>query len=471
MEVTKPSYLPNVLFGALRADAPLVARLTKKGALSGRVIDPAGNPIRHALVLIQRAIPGQPLLEPLISPEGVLAAVRTDGEGGFLTMSLAPGAYTVGVLSPRNVVTGSWDKQRAPDAAARRVVIAGDGRGWENVDFVVPTVGKGGIRGRVKGGPVEATASVTLAPVDLPAAAWDRVAAGAAGRFEIAGVPAGSYWLFASAPAAGSGPSVLAPEETLYFARLQVEVTVGKVTDVEIHLAPARSTFFQLTRADRTGGAPCAETGELVLTSLEDFGVPLQRSAVVSAHKATRLVGLAPSPYVARVQGLGAGCYAVGGRLVDLSAGDEQTVNLELTPAATLRGRFLSVAAAEGQHGAVLLWPDQSGLPDPPLITLVPDAEGLFSAESLPPGSYRLLPVTLEDWANPQWRPDPSAAQIIKLPGGVVDLDVPVPGHRPDARRASRHWIRGHAPGSTSPVPLKPSPARSPRASRFPRGE
>ena len=84
-----------------------------------------------------------------------------------------------------------------------------------------------------------------------------------------------------------------------------------------------------------------------------------------------------------------------------------------------------------GARPVVSLWPNPGGLQNAGVFALLPDASGHFTADSLQPGLYRLLAVREEDWPDPHWQPDFSAAVEVQLLSGTTNVEIPTPARRP----------------------------------------
>jgi len=283
----------------------------------------------------------------------------------------------------------------------------------------------------VEGAPAEDAVLLTLLPRDLPAAPLARALMDSAGGFRFTGIPAGAYTLFAAAPSSGSGgyAGILGPDPV--FDRVELEVTAESQLETRIHMHPGATASFQLTGADNTPASACSRNGALVLTSIEVWGAQADRRAEISTSATLTLRGLAPARYAASLIGLQEGCFFSSETVVDLTGDVPPVIPLHVSPGSDLRGRLVASEPVGGARPVVSLWPNPGGLQNAGVFALLPDASGHFTADSLQPGLYRLLAVREEDWPDPHWQPDFSAAVEVQLLSGTTNVEIPTPARRP----------------------------------------
>jgi hypothetical protein len=300
-----------------------------------------------------------------------------------------------------------------------------------DVDFTVPTSGAGSIDGRVEGATADGAVLLALLSRDLPAAPLARALMDPEGGFHFSGVPAGAYSLFAATPSSGSGgyAGILGPNPI--FARVELEVAAGSTLQTRIQMQPGKTASFQLTGPDKTPASACSPSGTLLLIALEAWGAHMDRRAEISASTPLTVRALAPTRYAASVTGLPDGCYSSNETIVDLTGHAPPVMPIQFSPGSNLRGKLIASEPSDGAHLVVLLWPNPGDLHEAGVLALLPDASGHFTADSLRPGLYKLTVVRGEDWSDPHWQPDLSAAIEIQLLGGTTNADIPMPVRQP----------------------------------------
>jgi protocatechuate 3,4-dioxygenase beta subunit len=160
--------------------------LSTGGGISGQVRDEAGNPLQGVFVEAS-------LIEGCCSNGGA----TTGPDGAYTIDGIAPGSYRVLAFISPTSPAGVFYNNTTDLASATPVAVA-DGAITPSIDFTLPTGGS--ISGRVtdeSGNPIEG------APVDAMlfegCCAFSVATTDSDGTYTIAGLPAGSYRLFASA--------------------------------------------------------------------------------------------------------------------------------------------------------------------------------------------------------------------------------------------------------------------------------
>jgi hypothetical protein len=117
MTVAKPGFLTTSLTPppARSGRATLEISLARSGVLSGRVVDPSGNPVVSVRVRLQRT-------DPPTTSFGTLAT--TDDQGEYRIAGLAPGRYRVETVG-RPEYSSSFDNLAILDAATRDRILQG----------------------------------------------------------------------------------------------------------------------------------------------------------------------------------------------------------------------------------------------------------------------------------------------------------------------------------------------------------
>jgi hypothetical protein len=419
IEVTKLGYANAVLFASIEGDLSITLRMIKGGVVAERVGTELGAPVPRASIVVL----GSSLLQRLNTSNGVFPAAMTDAQGAYRVFGLAPGSYAVGVIS-------SMDAMQAGTSPPQFLSMTA-GEEHTNVDFTIPTTSAGSIDGRVEGATAEGAVLLALLPRDLPAAPLARALMDPEGGFRFSGIPAGTYTLFAAAPSSGSGGYAGILGSNPIFARVELEVTAESPLETRLHMHPGAMAFLQLTGPDNTPASACSRNGTLVLTSIEVWGAHADRRAEISASATLTLRGLAPARYAASVTGLQEGCFFSSETIVDLTGDMPPLIPLQVSPGSDLRGKTVASEPVGGTRPVVSLWPNPGGLQNAGILVLLPDTSGHFTADSLQPGLYRLLAVKAEDWADPHWLPDFSAAVEVQFLSGTTNVETPMPARRP----------------------------------------
>ena len=248
----------------------------------------------------------------------------------------------------------------------------------------------------------------------------------AAGRFEISGIPSGSYEIVVSAQ---DGPSQLAarrlltvadaPEDSLELMAQPVAVWTGHIK-IDTNL-DVKQDALRVEMAPRDASAPIAtaEVGED-----GSFAIELQPGLTYDAYVRNAPVGFyIDSVRVGNVERLGTGLRVEGGaRATDLQ--------IELAEGARVSGRVAinGESAASGAQVALI--------PDPPdgryqsFATAVADAYGGFDFDGVAPGRYIVAAWADQapcDIYNPQSVPACGKAGTTVNVTGRGDYNVQLP--------------------------------------------
>lgn len=397
----KAGYLDARMAVEAAAGARVTVRLVRLGAVTGRVTDHAGKPVRSARVLAMAGTPGG-VPRPLPQTPGAAAAV--DDTGRYRLYNLPPGEYAVVVSS------------RAPAVPPAFVTIAG-GDEHRGVDFTLLPGALYLISGSVELPKPGARFGVALVPAGQPAAAIATTWTTPEGGFRFDGVPSGSYHLLASGPIAGRAFHGWMLASDPMFGRARVDVAGADAAGVAIAVGTGRRAAIRLSAA-RGAESACRPAAPVALTSLEDWGALLDRSVDAAFDMDAAVPGLAPARYLLTASRLGGNCFQTSDAVLDLT-GPESTAAVPLAPAGSVRGRLTGAGASEC---AVVLLP--SGRNAVHLAT--PGEDGRFTFDSLPPGRYRIaVRRDARPAAGEPWLLD------LDIPGGVpteVELPAPPPG-------------------------------------------
>ena len=370
----------------------LALRLVRFASISGRVIDGTGAPVRGARVL------------PLIASRGTLRRMSfafglqsiTDADGRYRLYNIPPGEYAIATaFGASSFAVGSTGQAPPPGTTGSGVLIYpsntrpdlfrfNGGEERRGVDFVVSPGALFNVSGAVSLPDAKTRVWAALTPVDAPALAVAVATADDEGRFQMNGVPAGSYHLFVAGPVRGYGGSGSVLAEEPLFGRSRVDVAGADVSGVSVPLERPRSAKVKLMAA-----AGCPPAASVSLTSLEDWAAGLDRTIQLTAAQETVVGRLAPARYRLTL-GEGSGCFQTGDAFLDVAAG-ASSATVSIAPAGSVKGRV------EGDTSvSVVLLSDSS--PAVEVSTL--DAEGRFAFRDVPPGRYRVAARRASRWVE-----------------------------------------------------------------------
>jgi hypothetical protein len=309
-----------------------------------------------------------------------------------------------------------------PDNARPRLFDISGGEDIHAGNFTVAAGVLSSVSGRVNFRDPKASFWLALAPVEQPALAAAVAVTESDGSFRFKGVPAGSYYLFASGPGRGRNQGG-ALENQASFWRSRLDVAGQDTADIAVtpEQGGAVKVLLRIARSTSSGPeASCPATAQVRLTSVEDWGSTLTRDISASVVKDTAITDVGPSKYVATVPGLKDGCYASATPVLDLSNGGSGAIlEVSLTPGGSIHGTVHSDAQIVADSIVVLL-ADAS----PNLQLASPDADAHFSFSGLRPGKYRIAvrPV------HSHWISDPAQMLELDVPGGrSIEIDLAAP--------------------------------------------
>lgn len=429
LEVSKPNYVSTVLSIRESGSTTLLIRLVRHGVISGQVTDAQGQPVRGATIFAMvKAVAGEPF-RPFTHQ-----FAPVDERGQYRLYNLPPGRYAVAVsYGASTIAMGSHGNVAInpnvgsglrfyPDSTRPQFFMISGGEEIRGVDFVIAPAALYSVSGRVEVPIPEAEFWLALTPPEQPALAVAVAIAERDGKFRFAGVPPGSYYLFASGPSIGRGSgAILGPEP--FFGRMRVEVGGQNVESISVQVQKGRSAAFVL-RIPPSQQA-CPAVAGLTLLPLEDWGAMLERSVEVSSGKPEIVDNLAPARYRIALSQLGDSCYSLGGSVVDLSGETaSRPIQVSLGRAGSIRGR-LNGSAHPPDFAIVLVAADGDDAKQSVQIAF-PDTESRFRFDGLRPGRYRISAQPAEETSKSRWSAD-GMFEIDVRGGTPTDIDVPVP--------------------------------------------
>jgi hypothetical protein len=366
-----------------------------------------------------------------------------DARGNYRIHYLPPGQYAVAVsYGASTFAVGSSGSAATaaglgsgflfyPDNARPQFLNISAGEERRNLDFGIQTSARHNVSGKVDLPAPKDKFWLALSNFDQPALAVAIAQTDADGSFRFSGVSDGSYHLFAARTDGsrnGRGAYLTAEPQ---FARTRVDIVSQDVADLTIRPEKGRSATFVLRMAKTSGpSAACPATAQIVLRSLEDWGVQLERSTSVNLEKAETISTLAPARYVVSVTGLGDSCYSSPNPIVDLSgAADAGPIVVTVAPAGSIRGH-LDAGRQSPSSFAVVLMAEETGDDAPTVQVAIPDAESRFTFGSLHPGRYRIATEPMAKTSQSHWLSDQAHMVEVEVRGAVateVNLTAPSP--------------------------------------------
>jgi hypothetical protein len=382
--------------GDKREDLQLT--LTPTGAISGRVLDPGGEPVPGCSVSAE-------------SDAGGAASATTDDRGQFRIGGMAPGKYRI-LASPvslpippeirtdgtRDVhLARSWYPSSLDRKSAQRVDVgaAGDVTGIDIHLVETPVVS---VSGKVIGGP-EGRTTLQVRSIDGYGVGGGPVMAN--GSFRLWRLDPGKYTLFAATQ--GFGP------DRLQSAPLDIEVAATDIEHVELRMIPPFEISGQLDFDDdgarqmpqmpvRPGQQQSAPKRRVMLGPAEDnssYSPGSMQQVEVGADDSFTLEKVPPGRYRLRVswgsyvKSVRQGPTETEGDILDVRNGPNGPLTLRVgSVMAEVSGTVAdSGGPASGVPVALLL--DAPGIRVQ--LSTVTDKDGVYRFQSVTPGKYWLL--------------------------------------------------------------------------------
>jgi hypothetical protein len=384
----------------------LAFRITPLGALSGRVLDPDGDPVQGVGIQVLRVsyASGMRQLVPI-------AGASSNDRGEYRCYDLPAGRYFV-LATPKgsplsHSIEASALVPEIQDAYvplyypgvveldSASAVPVPEGGDIQQIYFQLQSIRATTLRGRISGlATVDSNqVQVVLAHNDHGFASYiDRATATvdpATGKFEIRRVAPGSYFLVASQVSKGEVSSI----------RVPVEITAGASSEeLPIHMAPAVEAHGTVLMDD---GSPVPAGLVVRLLPTEGLMTGASPVAAVNSDGSIRLSGVMPGTWIPSVEHVPEGVW-----IKNVSFGDIRSTGGQLNLPAGARGPLRIVLAANGgqvsgtvgeegqpQQATVVLVPQEAELRlSPHAYRFIPtDSRGAFVFKGVSPGAYRLF--------------------------------------------------------------------------------
>jgi hypothetical protein len=377
----------------------LELRLIPASVIAGRVLDPDGDPVRHAQVAAQQYayVAGNKQLRSVHQ-------VQTDDRGEYRMFDLPPGRYYVhaeamarssrrmlprnaqvrGALPPTTLAAAFYPGVADPSRATE--LQAQPGEELDGIDISLAPEKRYSIRGKLPAGdPEKSRWSVRVVDRAGKMAAFQPMSLTGRDSYEIQGVAPGSYIVN------GESLNPANPQERL-FARQPVDVIDRDVDGVDLTFSPG----VRVTGAVKVEGSAALPLGDLIV-ALQPADFSGQQQAKVAADGTFSSPELAPGIYQVRIGGRNA--YLKSVRLGDRELPERKIDTEHLSGDVTV-----AIGADFGQvEGTVT---DEAGKPVYNAnVTLIPDPRradwqdrfysvftlpgGRFNFASVPPGEYK----------------------------------------------------------------------------------
>ncbi len=363
-------------------------KLEPAAVLTGTVRDPADAPVQDATVRVLRRSYRESRRSHFILCPGV---AHTDDRGEYRIAGVPSGSYLLRITPPQSAK--GFPQLYFPDTtdfrAAQWITIAS--REIRKVDFALRKGPVARIRGRVLAPDGKTLGDLTIGlnprqegPSDIAQAGF--LVSAFQGRFELAGVPPGSYILSAA-------------DKGQKFAAMQELEVRGDMDGVFVKLAPGhqgRGVVYV-----EGGGAPALKGITVTLLPLD---LPCCTPHATVQEDATFVFdSLMPLHYAIAVENLPPG-YCVrsirlGGREiggVGFAVESDASFTIALAAGgARLTGAVIDAAGKPTGYAEVTLIPLDAGIPT--ARNALADAQGNFSFDAVAPGRYKALA-----WETPE---------------------------------------------------------------------
>jgi protocatechuate 3,4-dioxygenase beta subunit len=388
----------------------VVIQMTPQGVITGRVTNPAGDPVVGALVLAL-----QPIYERGERRISLAARASTNDQGEYRIANLAAGTYYVSVADRRLLnaapgrppeaygITYFPNGSDVRDATSLRVMGGNELRG---IDVRLHRERVYAVRGKVadaSGRPANGTLLAAL-PVEAAIAGAGAINGPNGGglqqarapdaSFEFRGLRPGTY-LVQTVPGVRMNNAVSPP----LIARLDVTIADRDV-DGAVLMAGAGAAISGTVKIEGAGLVESLISVGLEEVSSQALNTPDPEP--IAKDGTFRIEGAALSRHYVVVTDLPDGVYVKSARFngedvthapIDLSAGGGDTLEIVLSPKAASIIGIVRDAQGQALGGVpVTLWSatEDAGSPSRGIRTALSDQNGAFQFRSLLPGDYFL---------------------------------------------------------------------------------
>lgn len=372
-----------------RPRGDMVLRLTRFGAIAGKIADLEGHAVEAEVVALTAKDEAAGTPDPNAGP------------GEYRIYDLPPGKYQVAILS-----THGWPGRRGmlfyPNNSAPREFEVSGGEDYSGADFTLPDGPTFRISARTD--PTQ-TRSIGFALVsaDHPGHWQGQELVSPDRPFTIENVRPGSYEILAT---------VFSPGKPTLFGRTPVTVVAADMDDVRVPIGQTRAASFTLRAQE-----PCAADATVELKSREEWLPNRPVKASLQSGKATSLTALAPARYSVKVKASRGNCYAAALPDLDLTRESASTpVEIVLTPSGSIHGHLIGWA---NYSEYVVVISSREGSDQ---RIAFPDEKGEFTFPDLAPGWYSALAAG----PNMHWSSVGSAPPVEVSGGAPTQLELHV---------------------------------------------
>jgi hypothetical protein len=384
---SKADYSAVEVTTGARSDMRL--RLTRFGAIAGKISDGEGHPVYAQVVAL--------------TPSDAIAGTEdpSAGPGEYRIYDLPAGKYQVAILT-----SGEWPGRHGmlfyPNNSGPREFEVSGGEDYSGADFTL----SGGPAFRISAktnGTQTGSIFFSLIAADHPGRQLAQEGVSPDRAFTVENVRPGRYEVLASAPSPGN-PTL--------FSRTPVTVVAADVEDVRIPLDQARTAQFTVR-----GLEPCAASATVELKAREGWLLNRPVSAPLQEGEPANLTALAPARYSVSAKVSRGNCYAIVPPDLDLTRESASSpVEVLVTPAGSIQGSV--TGSADPTKYVVVLSSRDGSLQR----IAFPDERGNFTFPDLAPGRY----FALAAGPDTHWSPAGNATAV-EIRGGAptaVELHV-----------------------------------------------
>ncbi|WP_198011516.1 carboxypeptidase regulatory-like domain-containing protein [Arthrobacter sp. FB24] len=373
------------------------ATLVKGASISGKVTVPAGVDPARTYVNLYSA-DSQSLQS---------SGAQVFADGSYKVAGLKAGSYKLQFSAGNTGALPQWYNNAETFATATAVDVAAA----QDLTGINATLAKGA----TISGTVSAPAGVTLTGVTVTAYSGDNIArysastqVGADGKYQLYGLPAGSYKLQFSGSNSGALAQWYNNSATIETAAA-VTVTAGQdVGSINATLVKGASIRGKLTVP---AGIDATQIYVSAYTAASQSGYVL--SGAVAADGTYRLLGLEAGSYKIQFSAYNSGAlsqwytnaatFDAAAAVAVTAAQDVANINATLLKGATISGKVTAPAGISASSTSVTAYPAASGTAAAPAANTWVSADGSYKLVGLAAGSYKLQFSANSSGALTQW--------------------------------------------------------------------
>lgn len=388
------------------------AALVKGASISGKITVPAGMDPSRTFVGLYNADSQM---------GGTGAQVAPDGS--YKVAGLKAGSYKVQFSAGSTGALSQWYNNAATFASATAVDVAAE----QDVTGINASL----VKGATVGGTVSAPAGVTLTNVFVTAYTGDNVAnyvgnsqVGADGKYQLTGLPAGSYKLQFSGGSSGALSQWYNNAATMETASAVTVSTGQDVGNINATLVKGASIRGKITLPAGIDAAQLSVSANNAASETEYVA-----SSPVATDGTYRLLGLPAGSYKIQFSGYYSGALTqwydnaatfAAAKAVAVTAGqDVADINATLAKGATISGKITTPAGISTSSTSVVAYTSGSVLT--PVANTWVGSDGSYKLVGLAAGSYKLQFTGNNSGALTQWYNNaatPDAASPVAVTAG-----------------------------------------------------